>query len=650
MTPTTKGLFASLYQEYLDRGWEVLPLPEGQKGPPPPGTTGRDGKVYLSDYGDGDLGIRMPRGVVGLDWDARGDAIALQEELEAKHGKLPDTWSSSSKPWPSRIDYYRLPEGHEDAELPGSIGCLDIIQRHHRYAKVAGTHPDTGDEYVWTDPDGRSVRDHAKSLRHLIWQDIPHVEDLPILPIGWLDLKAPTVEVDWTALGADVPEQWRPAVQEPFARALSGLEGGQGSRHDIVNGSLMALANAYVSGYGEASEAVLGLRERWMEAMSGERGERAALEEWDRMLSGAEAKALPISQPPPDWAETWPVTEEPAQPLQPPQPSHDAGYWSSVALDLNALDELPDLEWAIRDCIPEGSFSTLYGPTGIGKTFVMLDMTLTLAAGSNWHGHESKQQNVLYLVGEGVHGYKKRVKAWRIEHPEADPSGNITFSNAYGASLRDAETLGSLIRYIEQHTFTFIVIDTVNMFAGGIDENSSKDMTEFTTAMTVLANETGATVVAVHHTGKDVRNGARGSSVYASTVNSSILVTRDAELPELTLRFDKLRDAEAGQPLKLEMYSVPEADSAALRLSNLQADRKSGHMQEILALIRSNGGTMSQAEIIAASPVRRDPTIDLLREATRQHLVSFTEGGGRGNPNRYSLLSGTPESVPHRGT
>jgi len=313
-----------------------------------------------------------------------------------------------------------------------------------------------------------------------------------------------------------------------------------------------------------------------------------------------------------------------------------------VALDLDALEALPDLEWAIENCIPEGAFSTLYGPTGIGKTFVMLDMTLTLASGLDWHGHKAKKQKVLYLVGEGAHGYKKRVRAWRHAHPEADPAGCIVFSNAYGASLRSEDTLESLMEYIKENEFTFVVVDTVNMFAGGIDENSSKDMTEFTTAMTVLANETGATVVAVHHTGKDVKNGARGSSVYASTVNSSILVTRDAELPELTLRFDKLRDAEAGAPMKLEMYGVPEADSAALRISKLQAERKTGHLQEILQTMRNKGGTMTQAEILSCSPLRRDPTLDLLREATRQGLIVFTEGGGRGNPNRYSIVSGTP--------
>ena len=52
--------------------------------------------------------------------------------------------------------------------------------------------------YYWTDPDG-----HAS--------DAPYVEDLPELPIGWLDLQAPEAEVDWEAAASAAPVEWRAA-------------------------------------------------------------------------------------------------------------------------------------------------------------------------------------------------------------------------------------------------------------------------------------------------------------------------------------------------------------------------------------------------------------------------------------------------------
>ena len=44
------------------------------------------------------------------------------------------------------------------------------------------------------------------------------------------------------------------------------------------------------------------------------------------------------------------------------------------------------------------------------------------------------------------------------------------------------------------------------MFSGGIDENSAQEMSEITTALTVL-NDAPATVLAVHHTGKSAGTG-----------------------------------------------------------------------------------------------------------------------------------------------
>jgi len=308
--------------------------------------------------------------------------------------------------------------------------------------------------------------------------------------------------------------------------------------------------------------------------------------------------------------------------------------WEAIALDLDAISRLPDLEWAVKDAIPEGVFSSIYGPTGIGKTFVCIDLTLTLASGADWYGQESKRQNVLYLVGEGIRGYKKRIAAWLHEHPNLDPRQNITFSDAYGHSLRDQATLDGLTRYVREKGFTFIVVDTLNMFSGGIDENSAQEMSEITTALTVLANDAPATVLAVHHTGKSVANGPRGSSVYQSTVNSSILVTRDAELPEITLHFDKMRDAEAGRPMKLEMYSVPKYESAALRLSTLQNDQERGNLRDLLDAIEKHGPmTPAEATHYSGAGVRR--TRDMLAQGVREGFLVYNEGGGRGHKATY---------------
>ncbi len=86
------------------------------------------------------------------------------------------------------------------------------------------------------------------------------------------------------------------------------------------------------------------------------------------------------------------------------------------------LEELPDPAWLIEDLLPEGGLAELYGKPGVGKSFLSLDWALSLAAGVPWLGRPLNQADVVYVSAEGGRGLKKRIAAWRTEHPEADLS------------------------------------------------------------------------------------------------------------------------------------------------------------------------------------------------------------------------------------
>src|SRR5690349_10023799 len=63
---------------YLAAGYSPLPLPVGQKKPPPEGWTGRDApmatqaevQAWCTRYPDANVALRLPRGVIGIDVDA----------------------------------------------------------------------------------------------------------------------------------------------------------------------------------------------------------------------------------------------------------------------------------------------------------------------------------------------------------------------------------------------------------------------------------------------------------------------------------------------------------------------------------------------------------------------------------------------------
>lgn len=170
---------------YRSAGWlGTLPLPPRRKASPPSGWTGReapypsyaDCQAWADEHANGNIALRMPTDVIGIDVDAYGTKNGAAElaRLEAAHGELPPTWTSTSRDdGVSGIRFYRVPAGFSaDAFRDPSAG-IEIIRSGHRYAVVwPSTHPE-GRKYAWIGPDGqRSER-------------VPSMTELPELPIAW---------------------------------------------------------------------------------------------------------------------------------------------------------------------------------------------------------------------------------------------------------------------------------------------------------------------------------------------------------------------------------------------------------------------------------------------------------------------------------
>ena len=135
----------------------AVPLPPRKKASPPEGYTGRNGRRgrpaedvdrWLTEHGSGNIGLRLPPGVVGIDVDAYKDDrhVAAWEELTARCGPLPDApWCSSRDDGVSGVRLFRVPEDWEAAgKLPeGSNGVSpgEVIQWHHRYVVCPPIHP-----------------------------------------------------------------------------------------------------------------------------------------------------------------------------------------------------------------------------------------------------------------------------------------------------------------------------------------------------------------------------------------------------------------------------------------------------------------------------------------------------------------------------
>jgi hypothetical protein len=230
-----------------------------------------------------------------------------------------------------------------------------------------------------------------------------------------------------------------------------------------------------------------------------------------------------------------------------------------LASDLPAA--LKPTQWLARHYIEANALSVLFGEPGAGKSFLALDLGLSIATGTQWHQQRVRQTPVVYLCGEGWGGLQRRMHAWGDWHqvdwrasPFALTKRAIPLSNrqAVEALKRD---LDAIIERLGDAPGLFIV-DTLARNFGGGDENSTKDMSLFIDHVgAYLMDAYKAAVMLVHHTGHGDKQRARGSSSLKGAVDAEYFVTK-GQTGLVELSGLKMKDAPLPETLYFAMRAV----------------------------------------------------------------------------------------------
>lgn len=252
-------------------------------------------------------------------------------------------------------------------------------------------------------------------------------------------------------------------------------------------------------------------------------------------------------------------------------------------LQLYGLQDLlnaPDPRFLVTDMIIENGLGFLYGPPGCGKSFVALDLALSLASGlESWMGRQITQKGgVLYLAGEGRSGAKRRTMAWANGRGCHDLGVNfhMAFESLNFMQAADIETLERTIELLIERrgeTPVLIVVDTVSRVLPGAKENDQADMTLFVQACDRVRQRFGCAVMGVHHSAKGSGQ-MRGSTVLLGAADFAFSLLRidesgDDDGPpvegafEVTFLAEKIKDAPDHWTEKLEMTETPCGDIAA---------------------------------------------------------------------------------------
>jgi hypothetical protein len=217
------------------------------------------------------------------------------------------------------------------------------------------------------------------------------------------------------------------------------------------------------------------------------------------------------------------------------------------------LKDLPPPQWLIHGKVPVG-LTRIYGEPGIGKTFVALDMALSLAV--------KKGRRVVYIAGEGVSGISKRVKAWLMENRHGDvPLERFVVHNGPVDMLKGSD-VGEFMKGVPFQPEA-VFVDTVARCFGDGNENATQDMNRFIASCGQMQEGwAGCSVILLHHTGKDATKGGRGSSAGLGAVDCEILVSGGGGGGWIRLDYKKMKDWE---PFKPKFYDLqPKHDSCVL--------------------------------------------------------------------------------------
>lgn len=208
----------------------------------------------------------------------------------------------------------------------------------------------------------------------------------------------------------------------------------------------------------------------------------------------------------------------------------------------------------VEDLIDQHSFAVIYGPSNSGKTFLALSIAYHVATGAPWAGHVTTKGAVLYVVAEGGRGINKRIAALKQHYtPQGEPPLDIipcpVDLRSSDADVRRIVKLAVESAAAHGLQVHLIVVDTLSRALAGGDENTSTDMGAFVMNIDKLRLATSATVLVVHHTGKNVANGARGWSGLRAAIDTEIEVgeagvisvekQRDLEkIPDISFRLE----------------------------------------------------------------------------------------------------------------
>jgi len=258
--------------------------------------------------------------------------------------------------------------------------------------------------------------------------------------------------------------------------------------------------------------------------------------------------------------------------------------------------ELPPRETLLAPVIPAGGLVLLYGPRGMGKTFVGLSIAYAVASGGpalRWRA--PKPRRVLYLDGEmpaaTLQERLRRIVLGSVWQPPEDDFLRFLPADLFEMGLPNiASEEGRAL--LERHAkgVDLVILDNLSCLASGMRENEADDWQPMQDLLLRL-RRAGVAVLVIHHAGKGGQQ--RGTSRREDVMDTVIALRRPEDYdPQQGARFavhlEKARGVmgEAAAPFEAQLIAAPDGGLAwhVADLATAQRDRARALLAEGLSV------------------------------------------------------------------
>jgi len=241
-----------------------------------------------------------------------------------------------------------------------------------------------------------------------------------------------------------------------------------------------------------------------------------------------------------------PANEEPdAAPYDDPAEAKPLPAILDVAIFIQEKIEVPPE--LVAGILHQGSKLAFGGGSKTFKTWTLLDLALSVAAGEPWLSFKTKKGRVLFLNFEIQPAFfQQRIRAVADAKHITLAQRMIDVWNLRGQAAGYVHIFPRIIARVKDGRYALIVLDPVYKIYGDVDENSAGAVAGLMNAIEALAVETGAAVAFGAHyskgnqAGKESIDRISGSGVFARDPDSILSFTRheeqDAFIVESTLR------------------------------------------------------------------------------------------------------------------